>query len=145
MQLDYEVSYECTHHGPSLGVPAMFTELGSSLKQWNDHVAAEIVAHAAMGAISNFDESKARAVLGIGGPHYNAKFTRVALEDELAFGHIIPKYAIPHVDIEILKQCIDKTLEKVELAVLDWKGIKGGYKSRLVEMLKEMGVTFEKV
>ena len=145
MQLEYEVSYECTHHGPSLGVPAMFTELGSSLKQWNDHGAAEVVAHAAMEAISNFDESKARAVLGIGGPHYNAKFTRVALEDELAFGHIIPKYAIPHVDIEILKQCVDKTLEKVELAVLDWKGIKSGYKSKLVEMLKEVNVTFKKV
>jgi D-aminoacyl-tRNA deacylase len=145
MRLEYEVSYECTHHGPSLSVPAMFTELGSSLKQWNDHGAAEVVAHAAMEAISSFDESNARAVLGIGGPHYNAKFTRIALEEDLAFGHIIPKYAIPHVDIEILKQCMDKTLEKVELAVLDWKGIRGEYKSKLIEMLKEINVTFKKV
>jgi D-aminoacyl-tRNA deacylase len=145
MQLEYEVSYECTHHGPSLSVPAMFTELGSSPKQWNDHAAAEVVAHAAIEAISNFDESKARAVLGIGGPHYNAKFTRVALGHELAFGHIIPKYAIPHVDVEILKQCIDKTLEKVELAVLDWKGIKGEYKPKLSEMLKEISVALKKV
>ena len=30
LNLDYEVSYECTHHGPSLNVPAMFVELGSS-------------------------------------------------------------------------------------------------------------------
>ena len=145
MQLEYEVSYECTHHGPSLSVPAMFAELGSSPKQWNDHAAAQVVAHAAMEAISNFDESKARAVLGIGGPHYNAKFTRVALEHELAFGHIIPKYAIPHVDVEILRQCIDKTLEKVELAVLDWKGIKGEYKLKLSKMLKEVSVVLKKV
>jgi len=27
MKLDYEVSYECTHHGPSLNVPTMFVEL----------------------------------------------------------------------------------------------------------------------
>src|ERR1035437_5081278 len=34
--LDYEVSFECTHHGPSLNVPAMFVELGSSEVQWKD-------------------------------------------------------------------------------------------------------------
>jgi D-aminoacyl-tRNA deacylase len=145
MMLNYEVSYECTHHGPSLDAPTMFAELGSSPKQWNDSEAAEVVAHAAMKTISSFGESKSTAVLGIGGPHYNAKFTRIAMEDELAFGHIIPKYAIQHVDAEILRQCIDKTLEKVELAVLDWKGIKGEYKSKLIEMLEEINVPFKKV
>ncbi len=55
MKLDYEVSYECTHHGPSLNVPAMFVELGSSEKQWNDSRAAEAVAHAAMEAIAKFE------------------------------------------------------------------------------------------
>ncbi|MBE3115987.1 hypothetical protein IMZ68_02160 [Candidatus Bathyarchaeota archaeon] len=34
--LNYEVSYECTHHGPSLNVPSMFVELGSCEKQWVD-------------------------------------------------------------------------------------------------------------
>lgn len=144
-QLDYEVSYECTHHGPSLDAPTMFAELGSSDKQWNDLEAAEVVAHAAMKAVSSFGESKFRAVLGIGGPHYNTKFTKMALENELAFGHIIPKYAISYVEAEILKQCIDRTLEKVELAVLDWKGIKGEYKSKLIEMLEGINVTFKKV
>jgi D-aminoacyl-tRNA deacylase len=144
-QLDYEVSYECTHHGPSLDAPTMFAELGSSPKQWNDLGAAEVVAHAAMKTVSNSGKSDSRAVLGIGGPHYNAKFTRIALEDELAFGHMIPKYAIPYVDAEILKQCIDKTSEKVELVVLDWKGIKGEYKSKLINMLKEISVPFKKV
>jgi len=145
MQLDYEVSYECTHHGPSLNVPTMFAELGSSPKQWGDLEAGEAVAHAAMKTVSTFAESKAVAVLGIGGPHYNARFTRVALEDKIAFGHIIPKYAVPYVDLEILQQCVNRTLEKVEFAVLDWKGIKGEYKSELVEMLKEIDIPFKKV
>jgi len=35
-QLAYKVSYECTHHGPSLNVPTMFAELGSSPIQWKD-------------------------------------------------------------------------------------------------------------
>jgi D-aminoacyl-tRNA deacylase len=145
MQFSYEVSYECTHHGPSLNVPIMFAELGGSPKQWNDLEAAEVVAHAAMKAISKFGESQAKAVLGIGGPHYSEKFTRIALESEIAFGHIIPKYAVPYIDAEILRQCVEKTLETVEFLVLDWKGIKGEHKSKLVEMLEEIGVPFKKV
>jgi len=145
MHLDYEVSYECTHHGPSLDLPAMFAELGSSPKQWNDLKAAEAVAHATMKAISKFGESRATVVLGIGGPHYNGKFTRIALESEIAFGHMVPKYAIPYIDAEVLGQCMEKTLEKVEYAVLDWKGIKGEHKSKLVEILKEMNIPFKKV
>jgi D-aminoacyl-tRNA deacylase len=143
--LDYEVCYECTHHGPSLNVPAMFVELGSSPKQWNDLKAAEAVAHAAMKAISTFGECEGKAVLGVGGPHYNAKFTRIALQNETAFGHMIPKYAISYTDVEILKQCVEKTLEKVEYAVLDWKGIKGEHKSKLIEMLQEIGLPIQKV
>ncbi len=79
LSLDYEVSYECTHHGPSLNVPAMFVELGSSETQWSDSKAAQAVAHAAMAAIVNFSKTADSAVLGIGGTHYNQKFTRMAL------------------------------------------------------------------
>jgi D-aminoacyl-tRNA deacylase len=145
MGLNYEISYECTHHGPSLDVPAMFVELGSSIKQWNDSKAAEAVAHASVEAISRFGEAPVRTVLGIGGMHYNAKFTRMALESELAFGHMIPKYAIPYIDAEVLGQCVERTLEKVECALLDWKGIKGESKPSLIGMLEEIGLPYEKV
>ena len=145
MQLEYEVCYEVTHHGPSLDVPAMFVELGSSFEQWKDTKAAKAVAHATIESISSFDRFPAKAVLGIGGPHYNEKFTKIALNENLAFGHMIPKYAIAGLDTEMLKQCIEKTLEKVELIVLDWKGIKGAHKSRLVKMLEKIGTPFQKV
>ena len=144
-QLDYEVSYEGTHHGPSLNVPTMFSELGSSPKQWNDLRAAEAVAHATIEAVSKFGDFPAKTVLGIGGLHYNSKFTRTALGNEIAFGHMIPKYAVPYVDVEILNQCVERTLERVEFAVLDWKGIKGKHKPKLIGMLKEIGVSFQKV
>jgi len=145
MQLDYEVSYECTHHGPSLNIPTMFAELGSSPRQWKDLKAAGAVAHATMEAVSKFGSFPAKAVIGIGGPHYNNKFTRMALKNDLAFGHMIPKYALPNIDLEILKQCVERTLERVELAVLDWKGIKGEHKPKLVEMLEKIGMPFKKV
>jgi D-aminoacyl-tRNA deacylase len=143
-QLRYEVSYECTHHGPSLDVPTMFAELGSSLAQWNDLEAAGVVAHAAMEAVSSFGGSPVPAVLGIGGTHYNARFTRMTFEKELAFGHMIPKYAVPNVNSGIIRQCIERTMETVDHAVLDWKGIKSENKQSLISMLDEAGLRFER-
>lgn len=145
MRLDYEVSYEGTHHGPSLDVPTMFVELGSSPKQWADLRAARAVGHAAMEAISSFGNPTVKAVLGIGGPHYNSKFSGMALENKMAFGHMIPKYAIQDIDAETIKHCIERTLERVEMVILDWKGIKGEDKQSLVKMLVDNGVCFEKV
>jgi D-aminoacyl-tRNA deacylase len=145
-RLEYEVSYECTHHGPCLDVPAMFAELGSSISQWKDLKAAEAVAHATMYAISKQSEqSEYEAVLGIGGPHYNDKFTKVALETRFAFGHIIPKYAVSQVDYSMVRQCVERTVEKVEAIMLDWKGIKGADKEPLMKILDKLGVAMQKV
>jgi len=144
-KLNYEVSYECTHHGPSLNVPAMFVELGSSAKQWRDSKAAEAVAHAAMSAIGKFSVSENAAVLGIGGTHYNQRFTRMALDDEAVFGHMIPKYAVSLMDSEMLCQCAEKTLEKVECAILDWKGIKSADKTKVVAALREIGLAYKRI
>jgi len=141
--LEYEVSYECTHHGPSLNVPTMFVELGSSEKQWQDREAAEAVAKGALAAAAA--KTADYAALGIGGPHYNMKFTRKALETETAFSHIIPKYAVSKLDTEVLKQCAEKTVELVKKAVLDWKGITGVDKSRLLGLLAEVGLEVEKI
>lgn len=141
--LDYEVSYECTHHGPSLDVPTMFVELGSSPKQWKDAEAAEVVAHAAMAALS--DGSSFSVAVGIGGPHYNRKFTETALTTQRAFGHMLPKYALKEVDAEIVRQCVERTVETVDVVVLDWKGIKGADKPRIVAALEEIGVHSERV
>jgi D-tyrosyl-tRNA(Tyr) deacylase len=58
---------------------------------------------------------------------------------------VIPKYAIPHLDAEILEQCVEKTMEKVESAVLDWKGIKGEDKPGLIELLRQLDMPFTKV
>jgi len=142
MSLNYEVSYECTHHGPSLDVPTMFAELGSSPTQWKDLRAAEAVAHATMVAV--LKKSDYPAVLGVGGPHYNRKFTEIALSTSKAFGHVIPKWATPYVDSEIVRQCVQRTLERVESVVFDWKGMKGADRERMANALKELDVPVEK-
>jgi D-aminoacyl-tRNA deacylase len=145
LNLNYEVSFECTHHGPSLNIPTMFVELGSSEQQWRDVRAAEAVAHSAISAVSNFQAPTTTVVLGIGGTHYNQRFTLMALMGEAAFGHMVPKYAVHLIDSEMLKQCMEKTLEKVSLAVLDWKGIRSEDKLNLLKALETLGLPFKKV
>jgi D-aminoacyl-tRNA deacylase len=143
MDLKYEVSYECTHHGPSLIMPTMFVELGSSPDQWRDTEAAEAVARGALAAAST--EKSYPTVMGIGGPHYNVKFTSKALTTEVAFGHIIPKYGIRGLDEAVLRQCIERTVEPVCRAVLDWKGIRGADKKILLDRLNKLGLDYEKI
>jgi D-aminoacyl-tRNA deacylase len=145
LSLKYEVSFECTHHGPSLDVPSMFIELGSSAEQWGDLKAAEAVAHSAIYAVANYTATSSPVVLGIGGPHYNQRFTIMALVGEFAFGHIIPKYATHLVNDKMLSECVEKTLEKVQLAVLDWKGIKSEDKPNLLSTLETIRLPFKKV
>lgn len=140
--LRYQVSYECTHHGPSLDTPTMFVELGSSLEQWKDLKAAEAVAHAAMAAISK--KSTYPTVLGVGGPHYNERFTKIALNTPRAFGHIISKYAAPEIDADTVKQCVQKTLEKVDTAVFDWKSLRSAERQRIITALNSMNVSVER-
>jgi len=142
----YDVCYECTHHGPSLNVPTMFVELGSTPEQWSDAKAAEAVAHSAMTAIATFEAPSSHpAVLGIGGTHYNQQFTLMALMGVATFGHMIPKYAVPYIDADMIKQCVEKTLEKVPLAFLDWKGIKSEDKPGLLSALESAGLPYNKV
>lgn len=144
--LNYEVSYECTHHGPSLDAPTMFVELGSSEQQWSDEVAAKAVARAAVAAVANFSQCNgAEAVLGIGGTHYNQKFTLMALMGQANFGHMVPKYAVSQVGVEMLRQCITKTCGRVSLALLDWKGIKSEDKPSLLSALETVGLPYQKV
>ena len=145
MDLDYAVSYECTHHGPSLNVPTMFVELGSSELQWSDANAAEAVAHAAMHAIRSFGVSNGTAVLGIGGTHYNQRFTQMSLGDEAAFSHMIPKYAVRHVTAELLAHCVERTLEKVGGVILDWKGIRSADKLGLLAALRDVALPCTRV
>jgi D-aminoacyl-tRNA deacylase len=142
-QLAYKVSYECTHHGPSLNTPTMFAELGSTQQQWKDTEAAEAVAHAAIAAATK--QTTYPTAIGIGGPHYNEKFTKIALSTPTAFGHIIPKYAIANIDADMMKQCVEKTVEKVESIILDWKGIKSEDKEKLVKTINKTGLKMEKV
>jgi len=145
LDLNYQVSYEGTHHGPSLNVPTMFVELGSSPVQWGDEKAALVVARSAIAALDGEDAEMNRTVLGIGGSHYNMKFTGLALKTDIAFGHMVPNYAVSILDRDLIRRCQECTLETVDACVLDWKGIRDEYKKSVIDMVEELGLTWEKV
>jgi len=69
----------------------------------------------------------------------------MALEGKAVFGHMVPKYAISKVDYEILAQCKQRTLEKVSLVLLDWKGIKSEDKPALIQALEKAGLEYKKI
>ncbi|MBP1911993.1 D-aminoacyl-tRNA deacylase [Thermococcus stetteri] len=142
--LGWTVCYEATHHGPSeLSVPSFFIEIGSSEEEWVNDRAGEIIADTIMYVLKNYQNSKFKAAVGIGGGHYAPKQTKRALETDLAFGHIAPKYAHP-LSRELLIKAIERTAERVEAIYVDWKGSKGETRQMAKAVAEELGLEFIK-
>ncbi|MFH1234628.1 MAG: D-aminoacyl-tRNA deacylase [Candidatus Diapherotrites archaeon] len=136
MGLEFEVSYEATHHGPFLQTPCCFIEIGSADAQWRDEKAGLAVAETIMERTS-FPSCK--PAIGIGGLHYNPHFTEIALSTEYAFSHMCPKYALPNFSLEMLEKAVSASVEKPEAIVIEYKGL-GGEKQRILSLLEKSPV-----
>lgn len=115
---DWSVVMEVDHHGPTPRPqrPLIFVEIGSTESEWRDRSAAEVVAEGVVAMISNSKEYE--SVFGVGGGHYAKEFTEILLKTEYAVGHILPKYKIDEVDEDVLKQAIEKNVERVKKVFL---------------------------
>ena len=138
----YELTMEATHHGPYTEKPSVFVEIGSTEEEWSDKTNEQILAKTIMDAIGNQDKDFKIAV-GIGGPHYCNNLNKVALRTDIAFSHICPKYTLEKIDEGLIQQSIEKTPEKVDFFVLDWKGL-GTEKQRIVDLLKNMDLEYKR-
>ncbi len=65
----------------------------------------------------------ANCAFGVGGTHYAPAFTKIILESEIALGHILPKYGVDGVDVDVFRQGIEKSTERTGFVLLDWKGM----------------------
>ena len=141
--LGWTVCYEATHHGPSeLNVPSLFIEIGSGEEEWVNDRAGEILAETIVHVLENAGKKhEFKPALGIGGGHYAPKQTKRALEGELAFGHILPKYAQP-VDEAMLTKAIERTLGGVEVIYVDWKGTKGEMRRKARDLAEKLDLEF---
>ena len=154
---EYEITLEATHHGPYINKPHLFIEIGSSEKEWQDMNAVKVIAKTINEASKKFElhkketkqeqkkgkKQKWQTALAFGGGHYCQSFNKHMLEDKYAFAHICPKYALASLTQDMIKQAIEKTQEKVNLALIDWKGLAGN-KEKLLKILDDIGLFWEK-
>ncbi|MBS3104641.1 hypothetical protein J4234_00115 [Candidatus Woesearchaeota archaeon] len=139
---NYEITLEATHHGPFVDKPAVFAEIGSTEKEWNDMNNGRIIAETIMNSLTNQNKHYKTAI-GIGGPHYCNNFNKIALRTDIAFSHICPKHHLDKLSKELINQSIEKTAEKVDFILLDWKGL-GTEKQRIVDLLKNLNLEFKR-
>ncbi|MEM2874129.1 MAG: D-aminoacyl-tRNA deacylase [Candidatus Nanoarchaeia archaeon] len=144
LKLNYEVGLEVTHHGPTIDLPVMFVEIGSSEKQWNDLEACKITASIISQIVTRRPE-KLDVCVGFGGPHYAPQFTRKVLAGKFATGHICPKHHIDALDEEMVMQAINKTVPKPSFVALEWKGLKPEQRQKLIAICEKHKINWEKL
>jgi D-aminoacyl-tRNA deacylase len=142
---NYKLTLECTHHGPLIEKPCLFIEIGATEEEWKDRRAGFVIAKTIEETIDKFEENKYReTAIGIGGPHYCPNFNKIQLNSNVAISHIIPNYALP-ITKEMILDCIKKTTEDVDFAVLDWKGLgKSEQRQEVVDILEKNYIEWKK-
>jgi len=119
----YDLTLECTHHGPLINKPCIFAEIGSTETEWKDRKAAFIVARTIYETIQEFKENPYNEIaIGVGGPHYCPNFNRIQMNSNVAISHVIPQYVFPITE-EMIEEAIAGTEEDIDLILLDWKGM----------------------
>ncbi len=140
----YRITLEATHHGPLTKVPCFFIEIGSGPAQWEDGAAGDLLAKAILRVLTQPVES-APVVTGFGGPHYSQGFTNLVLKSGFSVSHIVPKHQIGYLDDGMIAQLFERSAPRPEVAVLDWKGIKGEERRRLTHLLDGAGVRWARL
>ncbi len=138
---DFEIAFEATHHGPHLEKPCMFIEIGGSEDEWKDKIAGKIIAETILKIVKS--EKRYRSCIVLGGSHYNSVAKKIILNTEYSVGHVCPKHNLKNLDSEMLKQMIEKSDDKVELVVIDWKGL-GDEKQRVLKLLEENNIKYKR-
>ena len=138
--LDIDVTMEATHHGPtSFSGPVCFVEVGSGPGEWSDPRLGRIAADAIM-SLTNTVQDRDPLAVGFGGTHYSAKHTCICLEGDYQIGHVVPKHALETgVSDRVIQNTLRQTVGECKTALLDWKGIGGIERKRLVERLESWG------
>ncbi len=137
---EYEVSYEATHHGPTENSkPLSFIEIGSTIDEWRDPVNHEVLGL----AIIEFLEKPihdCRVVIGIGGGHYPRKHTKMALEENYCYGHIMAKYVLQYLSYETLDMMINRSDPKPRQVVVEKKGTRREHRELIERYVEDKGV-----
>jgi len=141
--LPYSVSYEVTHHGPTVNFPIIFVEIGSSEGNWRDPLAGEVVARAALAAASAIEQD-VEVKVGLGGPHYAPLFTSMTIRDGTCFGHMVSWHHLPDLDERSLAMLAERNVGQFGGAIVDWKGLRKE-KKRVISLLENAHIRFIRI
>jgi D-aminoacyl-tRNA deacylase len=150
---DYQVTLEATHHGPLIEKPCLFIEIGSTITEWQNKEAGEVIAK----TIADFQEFEKwkneiknkdiKIAIGIGGPHYCPNFNKIQLsqDSKIAISHILPEYILP-VNKSMLHESIEKTIEHTNMIIIDWKGCgKSEERQKIVESIEDLDIPYQRI
>ncbi len=131
----YEVTMESTHHGPTdVSLPMVYAEIGSAEEQWKDPVAGEIAAR----AILNVKEENLPIAVGFGGGHYAKRQSKLLLENSITFGHNFPNHQLDNLDLELVRQAIDKS--NADFVYFDRRAMSSAHKEKITSIIKDLGL-----
>ncbi len=86
-----DATFEATHHGPILEVPAYFAEIGFGDAAGPSDAALDVLARV---LLEVEEDPRDRVAVGAGGGHYVPHFTDLALRRHWAFGHLLSRHAL---------------------------------------------------
>ena len=107
--LGLPATFEATHHGPPLELPAFFAEIGGGpTPEHPDREQVDVLARALRElAVEETD----RVAVGVGGGHYMPHFTDLALRRWWAFGHLISRHAIEEITPSLARAARELTTD----------------------------------
>jgi D-tyrosyl-tRNA(Tyr) deacylase len=103
----WRATYEATHHGPALGLPAFFAEIGYGDRPGPPPEAVRALADV-LPALESSDQD--RIALAVGGGHYAPHFTDLAQERCWAFGHILSRHVLSGLDRPTARRAYETTV-----------------------------------
>ncbi len=130
---DFQITIEATHHGPTaLNKPAIFIEIGTTEKQWNDVTLCNAIAKIVVDVVKTNQKSNPVAIC-FGGTHYPDKFTNELIHGKFALGTVIPKHALDFLDEELFSHILERN-KMAKTTLLDWGGL-GPNKQKVLDLV----------
>jgi D-aminoacyl-tRNA deacylase len=133
--LDFSVSFETTHHGPTVSSPAFYIEIGSYEELWGREDAGEAIAE----SILSVKDDAYPTVICVGGGHYAPRYTEVALSRKVAIGHMAANYALESINDQMIAQMSSRSGDAKKV-YFHKKGMPKPHYRRLREAFSRAGI-----
>ena len=107
-EAELPVTFEATHHGPELDLPAMFVEIGYGELEAPPEAAVAVLAE----VLPTLERSATdRVALAVGGGHYAPHFSDLTKRRRWAFGHLLSRHALDVIDRPTARRAYEATRE----------------------------------